>query len=84
MQKTLKKERQVICSDRQNRRRSRHVAVRERRAANAADHRHYHALERRHNAVARARDVAFAQCVEEAEHRRSAETLTVELQASVS
>lgn len=51
---------------------------RERRAASGADRRDYHVLERRHDGVARARDVTVAQCANEAERRRSAETLAAE------
>ena len=43
-------------------------------AENAPGRRDYQALECRHDAVARARDVAVAQCADEAEGRRSAET----------
>ena len=55
---------------------------RERRAVNAAQRRDYHVLERRHDGVVHARDVAVAHFVKEAERRRSAETLAAEQNAS--
>ena len=59
-------------------------AGRDRRGAprTAAERRDHHALEPRHDSVARARDVAVARCAEEAEGRRSAETLAAERQVS--
>ena len=50
---------------------------REKRAENAAGRPDYHALERRHDADTRARDVAVAQRTEEAAARKPAEKLTL-------
>ena len=54
---------------------------RERRAANAGERGNYHDLERRHDGVARARDVAVAKCADEAEGPPSADTNTDDQEA---
>lgn len=51
---------------------------RDKRVETASESRECHALGRRHNGAARARDVAVFQCADEAEGRRSAATLAEE------
>ena len=62
-QETLKKQTNGECFARAGK--TTDDVGRERRAENAAGRHGYHALERRHDAVARARDVAIAQCAED-------------------